>query len=67
MLNIIMMLWFIILIKYSTAEIYVSTVESPSVTVSVRDPLALLLQVELHPRGTEKTSDDRMKSAMIVR
>ena len=27
----------------------------------------VLLQVELHPRGTEITSGDRMKSAIIVR
>ena len=30
-------------------------------------PECVLLQVELHPRGTERTSGDRMKSAILLR
>ena len=29
--------------------------------------MMVLLQVELNPRGTERTSGDRMKSAILVR
>ena len=32
-----------------------------------KDQPPVLLQVELYPRGTERTSGDRMKSVMLVR